>query len=59
MHTFSRAGLGVLMILAIATGVWLNNTTWHNRRVIWQVHTAIIAGGVVGFMTDRITTGHE
>ena len=46
MNTFSRAGLCVLLVLAIATGVWLNNTAWRNRRLIGQLQAAIIAGGV-------------
>ena len=44
MNTFSRAGLCVLLVLAIATGVLLNNTAWRNRRLIWQLQAAIIAG---------------
>ena len=58
MNTFSRAGLCVLLVLAIATGVWLNNTAWRNRRLIGQLQAAIVAGGV-GFIAGRITTSHD
>ena len=56
MNTLSRAGLITLLILAIATGVWLNRTAWRNRRLIWQLQAAVVAGGV-GFMAGRVTAG--
>ena len=56
MNTLSRAGLITLLILAIATGVWLNRTAWRNRRLIWQLQAAVVAGGV-GFMAGRLTAG--
>ncbi len=58
MNAFSRAGLCVLLVMAIATGVWLNNMAWRNRRLIGQLQAAIIAGGV-GFIAGRITTSNE
>ena len=58
MNTLSRTGLCVLLVLAIATGAWLNNTAWRNRRLIGQLQAAIIAGGV-GFIAGRITTSNE
>ena len=54
MNSLSRAGLIILLILAVATGIWLNNTAWRNRRLIWQLQAAVIAGGV-GFIAGRIT----
>ena len=56
MNTLSRAGLITLLILAIATGVWLNRTAWRNRRLVWQLQAAVVAGGV-GFMAGRVTAG--
>lgn len=56
MNTLSRAGLITLLILAIATGVWLNRTAWRNRRLIWQLQAAVVAGGV-GFIAGRVTAG--
>ena len=56
MNTLSRAGLITLLILAIATGVWLNRTSWRNRRLIWQLQAAVVAGGV-GFIAGRVTAG--
>ena len=58
MNTSSRTGLCVLLVLAIAISVLLNNTAWRNRRPIGQLQAAIIAGGV-GFIAGRITTSHE
>lgn len=56
MNTLSRAGLITLLILAIATGVWLNRTAWRNRRLVWQLQAAVVAGGV-GFIAGRVTAG--
>ena len=58
MNSLNRAGLIVLLILAIATGSWLNKTAWRNRRLIWQLQAALIAGGV-GFIAGRITAGNK
>ena len=44
MNSLSRAGLIILLILAVATGIWLNKTAWRNRRLIWQLQTAFTAG---------------
>ena len=56
MNAFSRAGLISLLILAVATGIWLNRTAWQNRRLIWQLQAAVIAGGV-GFIAGRVSAG--
>ena len=58
MNTSSRTGLCVLLVMAIATGVWLNNTAWRNRRLIWQLQAAVVAGGV-GFIAGRVTAGKD
>ena len=58
MNSLSRAGLITLLILAVATGIWLNNTAWRNRRLIWQLQASVIAGGV-GFLAGRTTAGKE
>ena len=57
MNTLNRAGLIILLILAIATGIWLNSTAWRNLRLIWQLQAAVIAGGV-GFISGRVTAGN-
>ena len=44
MDSSSRAGLIILLILAVATGIWLNKTAWRNRRLIWQLQAPVIAG---------------
>ena len=56
MNSLSRAGLIVLLILAVAGGIWLNNTAWRNRRLIWQLQAAMVAGSV-GFIAGRVTAG--
>ena len=58
MNSLSRAGLIILLILAVATGIWLNKTAWRNRRLIWQLQAAVIAGGV-GFIAGRVTAGND
>ena len=45
-ESFGQAGLIILLILAIGTGIWLNRTAWRHRRLIWQMQAAVIAGGV-------------
>ena len=56
MRNLNQAVLIILLILAIGTGIWLNKTAWRNRRLIWQMQAAVVAGGV-GFVTGRVTGG--
>ena len=58
MNGLTRTGLIVLLILAVASGIWLNRTAWQNRRLIWQLQAAVIAGSV-GFMAGRVTAGKD
>ena len=58
MNALTRTGLIVLLILAVASGIWLNRTAWQNRRLIWQLQAAVIAGSV-GFMAGRVTAGKD
>ena len=58
MNMMSRIYLASLLILAVATGIWLNRTAWHNRRLIWQLQAAAVAGGV-GFIAGRMTAGND
>ena len=51
-----QAGLIILLILAVGTGIWLNRTAWRHRRLMWQMQAAVIAGGV-GFVAGRLTAG--
>ncbi|WP_186508961.1 hypothetical protein [Synechococcus sp. RS9902] len=46
-----------LLVLAIGVGIWLNNTAWRHRRLMWQMQAAVIAGGV-GFVAGRLTAGN-
>ena len=58
MNALTRTGLIVLLILAVASGIWLNRTAWRNRRLIWQLQAAVIAGSV-GFMAGRVTASKD
>ena len=54
MTLLTRTGLILLLILAVASGIWLNRTAWRNRRLLWQLQDAVVAGGV-GFVAGRLT----
>ena len=54
--SFGQAGLVILLVLAIGTGIWLNRMAWRHRRLMWQMQAAVIAGGV-GFVAGRLTAG--
>ena len=56
MRNLNQAVLIILLILAVGTGIWLNKTAWRNRRLIWQMQAAVVAGGV-GFVAGRVTGG--
>ena len=58
MTSLARACLISLLILAVATGIWLNRTAWRNRRLVWQLQAAVLAGGV-GFIAGRMTAGQD
>ena len=58
MNALTRVGLIGLLTLAVATGIWLNRTAWRNRRLIWQLQAAVVAGGV-GFIAGRMTAGRD
>ena len=58
MNTMSRIYLASLLILAMATGIWLNRTAWQNRRLFWQLQAAAVAGGV-GSIAGRMTAGND
>ena len=58
MNALTRAGLIGLLTLAVATGIWLNRTAWRNRRLIWQLQAAVVAGGV-DFIAGRMTAGRD
>ena len=58
MKNVSQAGLVVLLLLAVGAGVWLNNTAWRHRRLMWQLQAAVVAGGV-GFVAGRLTSDKD
>ena len=49
-----RTGVGVALAGALLMGVWLNNTAWRHRRLIWQLQAALLAGSV-GFVAGRMS----
>lgn len=58
MKDLKQAGLVFVLILAVCTGIWLNNTAWRHRRLMWQMQAAFIGGGV-GFIAGRLTAGKD
>jgi len=56
VKNLNQSGLIFMLILAVGIGIWLNNTAWRNRRLMWQMQAAVIAGGV-GFVAGRISAG--
>ena len=56
MKNLTQADLVLLLIVVVGAGVWLNRTAWRHRRLMWQVHAAVVAGGV-GFLAGRLTVG--
>ena len=48
-----RTGVGVALVGALLMGIWLNQTAWRNRRLIWQLQAALMAGSV-GFVAGRM-----
>ena len=56
MKNINDALLVCLLLLAVGSGIWLNNTAWRHRRLMWQLQAAFIGGGV-GFVAGRLTAG--
>ena len=54
MKVFTRTALIGLLLAAVISGIWLNRTAWKNRRLIWQLQAALVAGGV-GFIAGRLS----
>ena len=54
MKNINEALLVCLLLMAVGTGIWLNNTAWRHRRLMWQLQGAFIGGGV-GFVAGRLT----
>ena len=46
--------MGVALVGALLLGIWVNNTAWRNRRLIWQLQAALVAGSV-GFVAGRLS----
>jgi len=54
VKNINEALLVCLLLMAVGTGIWLNNTAWRHRRLMWQLQAAFIGGGV-GFVAGRLT----
>ena len=52
--SLTRTGVGVALVGALLLGIWVNNTAWRNRRLIWQLQAALVAGSV-GFVAGRLS----
>ncbi|QNI43386.1 hypothetical protein SynA1528_02381 [Synechococcus sp. A15-28] len=38
----------------MGVGIWINNTAWRNRKLLWQLQAAVLGGGV-GFVVGRFS----
>jgi hypothetical protein len=54
MGSFSKVSVGVMIISSLCLGIWVNNTVWRNRKLVWQLQAALI-GGSVGFVAGRLS----
>ena len=52
--SLTRTGVGVALVGALLLGIWVNNTAWRHRRLIWQLQAALGAGSV-GFVAGRLS----
>ena len=52
--SLTRTGVGVALAGALLLGIWVNNTAWRHRRLIWQLQAALVAGSV-GFVAGRLS----
>ena len=52
--SLTRMGVGVALVGALLLGIWVNNTAWRHRRLIWQLQAALVAGSV-GFVAGRLS----
>tara|TARA_B100001059_G_C17750079_1_gene536637 strand:+ start:596 stop:769 length:174 start_codon:yes stop_codon:yes gene_type:complete len=51
----AKAGWSIAVVAALVLGVWVANTSWRSRKLIWQTQSAFI-GGTVGFIAGRLTS---
>lgn len=58
LGSMSKASLAVAIAAALVLGIWVSNTSWRYRKLIWQVQAALV-GGAVGFVAGRITAGKD
>ena len=43
-----------VLIFSVGVGIWINNTAWRNRKLLWQLQAAVLGGGV-GFVVGRFS----
>ena len=51
----AKASWVVAVLSALVLGIWIANTSWRPRKLIWQMQSAFI-GGSVGFIAGRLTS---
>lgn len=51
----AKASWIVAVVGALVLGIWVANTSWRSRKLIWQMQSAFI-GGSVGFVAGRLTS---
>ena len=49
-----KAVIGILLIGAVAIGIWLNQVAFRNRRLLWRLQGGLVAGAA-GFVVGRLT----
>lgn len=45
----------VAVVAALVLGIWLANTSWRSRKMIWKIQSAFV-GGTVGFVAGRLSS---
>ena len=58
IRSAEQAVVGILLVGAIATGIWLNQAAFRNRKLLWRLQGGLVAGGV-GFVLGRLSAPHS
>ena len=53
-----KAVVYILLIGAVALGIWLNQAAFRNRNLLWRLQGGLIAGSA-GFVVGRLTAARS
>ena len=53
-----KAVVCILLIGAVALGIWLNQAAFRNRKLLWRLQGGLIAGSA-GFVIGRLTAARS